>query len=105
MKTPQRSAAIAHALASETDQLPKDFAAHVAALAEAGEKRSWTWKDFALLGAFVAMLGVCVAGWFTFAPQEPLSFRWLEPIAHVVAAQPWLFIGIAGFVLVHLLSF
>jgi hypothetical protein len=105
MNTPERSAAIARALASEADDLPEDFAVRVAALAEADERRSRAWNDLALLGAFVAMLGVCVAGWLTFAPQQRLNTEWLEPIAQVVASQPWLFIGVAGFVTVHLLSF
>jgi hypothetical protein len=105
MNIPQRSAALARALASETDDLPKDFAAQVAALAESGDRRSWSWNDFALLGAFVAMLGVCVAGWLLLAPQEPASVQWLDLPARVVTSQPWLFVGVAGFVIVHLLSF
>ncbi len=105
MKPPERSAALAKALASETG-LPKDFAAQVAALAEAGGAgRHSTWHDVALLGAFVAMIGVCVAGWLWMGPQEPVDADWLAPVLGVVASQPWLFIGVAGVATVQMLTF
>jgi hypothetical protein len=106
MKTPQRNAAIAQALASETDGLRKDFASHVAALAEATETAPrWSWNDAALLGAFITMLGVCTAGWWMFGELEPGGVEWLAPIVRVLESQPWLFIGVAGVVLVQVLTF
>ena len=51
MKTPERSPAIARALAAEQDGLPKDFATQVARLAEAAaEARSSKWNEVALSG-------------------------------------------------------
>jgi len=93
-------------LASETDGLPKNFAAHVAALAEGGgAARRGSWNDLVMLGAFVAMIGVCVAGWFSFGPQVPLRSEWLKSFARVVASQPWLLIAVAGAALVQVLNF
>jgi hypothetical protein len=105
MKTLERSVAIAKALASEPDGLPEDFAAQVAALAAANEWRHLSWTDGALLGAFVAMIGVCVAGWFWLGPQESDRTAWLEPVVGTVASQPWLFFGIAGVAVVQMLTF
>jgi hypothetical protein len=106
MKAPERSAAIAKALASEADGLPKDFAAQLAGLAETSRSaRHSRWNDFALFGAFVAMIGVCVAGWFRFGPQEPGSVEWWGPIVSEVASEPWLLTSIAGVVIVQVLTF
>jgi hypothetical protein len=106
MKTPERSAAIAKALASESDGLPADFAARVAAAAEeiAAARRSW-WNEIALALAFVAMIGVCVVGWFGFAAQESGSVEWFEPLISAAMSQPLLIIGIAGIAIVQALTF
>jgi hypothetical protein len=97
---------LARALALATDGLPQDFAAHVAALAEAGgTPRQSGWNDIALLGAFAAMIGVCVAGWFTFGPQESDAAEWFGPIARTMASQPWLLAGAAGVAIVQVLTF
>ncbi|HEV7607978.1 MAG TPA: hypothetical protein VGO61_11605 [Steroidobacteraceae bacterium] len=106
MKTPERSAALARALMSETDGLPKDFAAQVAALAEAGGP-AWhlSWNDVGLLGAFVTMIGVCVAGWVRFGAQEAGGEEWLGTIVGAMLSHPWLVIGIAGVAMVQGLTF
>jgi alpha-beta hydrolase superfamily lysophospholipase len=105
MKPHERSAAIAKALASEPDGLPKNFATYVAALAEANEGLHLSWNDGALLGAFVAMMGACVAGWFWLDSPEPVSADWLDPLVDAVMSQPWLLIGVAGVVIVQMLTF
>jgi hypothetical protein len=105
MNLPERSEAIARALAEDTTGLPADFAAQVAALAEAESAQRWTWNDAALLVAFVAMIGVCVAGWFTFGAVEIGTIKWWEPIVSVAAAYPWLAVGVAGVVIVQVLNF
>lgn len=106
MKTPERSAALARVLADESGGLPADFAARVAALAQAsGTARRSNWSDLALLGAFVAMIGVCVAGWFTFGSRELPGAEWVTPLVEAVTSQPWLVIGVAGVTVVQALTF
>ena len=106
MRTPERSGTLARALAAESGGLPEDFAARVAALAQAsGTARHSTWSDVALLGAFVAMIGVCVAGWFTFGSRELPGAEWVTRIVEVVTSQPWLVIGVAGVAIVQALTF
>lgn len=106
MKTPERSAALAQVLADESDGLPEDFATRVAALAQAsGTARHSSWSDVALLGAFVAMIGVCVAGWFTFGSRGLTGAEWVTPILGAVTSQPWLIIGLAGVAVVQALTF
>jgi hypothetical protein len=105
MSTPERSAALARVLASGAGGLPKDFATQVAALAEADRTRLWNWDDLAMSGAFVAVIGVYVAGWFTFAPREPGGVEWLGPLIHAVASEPWMVTGLAGLGLVQMLAF
>jgi len=105
MNTPKRSAAIARALAEETRGLPEDFAAQVAALAEAQNARRWSWSDVSLLAAFVAMLGVCVGGWFSFGALEFGSTEWIGVILETAASNPWLTLGVAGLAIVQMLNF
>jgi hypothetical protein len=105
MNTPERSAAIARALAPEKDGLPEDFAAQVAALAEAQSARRWSWSDVTLLGAFVAMVGVCVVGWSSFGAPEFASIDWLGSIVRAAASYPWLAAGVAGVGVVQMLNF
>jgi hypothetical protein len=106
MKTPERSAALGRVLAIETDRLPKDFAAKVAALAKSN---SAPWRlsgnDLGLLGAFAAMLCLCAAGWLTFGTQESARAEWFGPIVGAMASCPWLVIGVAGVALVQALNF
>jgi len=96
MSDPVRSEAVARALAEEADGLPPDFAASVAALARARAARQSRGTDLALLGAFIAMLGVCVVGWFELGAPD---FAWRD------VAPSWLVIGLAGVALVQLLTF
>jgi hypothetical protein len=106
MKNPERSAALARALAEPTDGLPKGFAKQVAALAEVeGKSSPWTWNDVGLLGAFVAMIGACVAGWSTFGASELGSAEWFDPVIGTVTTQPWLVIGVVGVAIVQLMTF
>ncbi len=106
MKNPERSAALARALAAQTDGLPKEFAKQVAALAEAESRSSpLSWNDVGLIGAFVAMIGVCVAGWVTFGAKESGSAEWFDPVVGAVTSQPWLVIGVVGVVFVQLMTF
>jgi len=106
VKTPERSAALARALASEADGLPEDFAARVAALADA-ERTGWRFSrnDAGLLGAFAAMIGVCVTGWKWFGTQEPGGAEWLGPLVDALSYDPWLIIGVAGVAIVQGLTF
>jgi hypothetical protein len=106
MSEPVRSAAIRRALADEGDGLPGDFAKQVAALAEAESAVRARRTDVALFGAFVAMLGVCVAGWVTFVgPPAIGGEELLGLIGRAVSSQPWLVIGVAGVAAVQLLTF
>lgn len=106
MKTPQRSVAIASALAAEADGLPKDFAAQVAARVETpGATRASRWNEVALVTAFVAMIAVCLAGWLGLAAPERGGLEWLEPLLSAVRSQPWLGIGVGGLAVVQLLTF
>jgi hypothetical protein len=91
---------------SETDGLPKDFAAQVAAQAEAGSP-AWhlSWNDVGLLGAFVAMIGICVAGWARLGAQGSGGGEWLDTIVGALASHPWLTIGMAGVAVVQGLTF
>jgi hypothetical protein len=106
MKDPERSAALARALAAQTDGLPKEFAKQVATLAEAdGTSIHLSWNDVGLLGAFVVMIGVCVAGWLTFETQEVGGAEWFGPVVGAMMSQPWLVIGVVGVAIVQLLTF
>jgi hypothetical protein len=106
MRTPERSSAIARALAAEGDGLPKDFAAQVARLAEAeAERRSSRWSEVGLVIGFLAMIGTCVFGWSLFGAQALGGAEWLEPLARAASAQPLLVVGVAGLVIVQLLTF
>ena len=106
MNNPERSAALARALAAQSDGLPKEFAKTVAALAEA-EDASFrlSWREAGLVGAFVAMIGVCVVGWVMLGTQDAGNTQWFGPAAGAVTIQPWLVIGVAGVALVQLLTF
>ena len=106
MKTPERSAALARALMAETEGLPKDFAARVATLAEAGGA-AWhlSWNDVGMLGAFVATIGICVAGGFNFGGISSNDAEWLGTIVEALASRPWLIVGIAGVAFVQALTF
>jgi hypothetical protein len=105
VKTPERSAAIAKALDSPTG-LPGDFARRTAALAETrAAARHATGNYVALSSAFVAMLAVCVAGWYVFEPRALTIGEWIDPILRAMASQPWLVIGAAGFATVQALTF
>jgi hypothetical protein len=106
MNTPRRSAAISRALASETDGLPEDFAARVAAIAEArATARAAAWNTVAMLASFAAMIGVCLAGWARFGEPELGSMEWLDPWIGAAASEPWLAVGLAGVALVQVLTF
>jgi hypothetical protein len=106
MNTPKRSAVIARALASRPVELPENFAAQVAALAEGRARAKFlSWSDVALSGAFIVMLGLCMAGWSRLASQELVSAEWLGKFVSVLAAQPWLFVAVAGLVVIQALSF
>jgi hypothetical protein len=106
MSEPDRSAALSRALAEEDDGLSPEFAARVAALAEAETARPcFSWADVALLGAFVAMLAVCVGGWFAFGGRDMGSSNLAYLSWRELMSQPWLITGIAGLALVQLLTF
>jgi hypothetical protein len=106
MSAPERSAALKRALAAERDGLPEDFAVRVAAQAESESAARTKWSDAALFAAFVAMLGVCVAGWFIFVgPPAMGGTELLEIICRAAGSQPWLVIGVAGVGVVQLLTF
>jgi hypothetical protein len=64
----------------------------------------WSWTDVALVGAFVMMISVCVAGWFTFAPRETVFMEWLAPVVRELASRPWLFVGAACVGLLEVLT-
>jgi hypothetical protein len=103
---PERSPAIARALAEEADGLPADFAARVASRAEADRRaRQSRWSDLALPAAFLTMLSLCAVGWSQFGNPEPLGFEWLNPLLDAAVSRPWLSVGIAGVAAVHLLAF
>jgi hypothetical protein len=105
MKTPERSAALARVLTMDTDYLPKGFAAQVAALANA-DTGAWRFSgnDVGLLGAFAAMIGLCVSGWLWFAAPEPGAAEWLGPIVGAMASYPWLTIGVTAIAAVQMLT-
>jgi hypothetical protein len=106
MTTPARSAALARALASEADGLPLDFAENVAALAEAGSAaRNMGWNDIWLVGAFAAMIGICVMGWLVFGEPSSGGEEWLRSIVAALALHPWLVAGMAGVAIVQVLTF
>lgn len=105
MKNPERSAALARALDSQTDGLPHDFAKKVAALAEADAAAHSSWNDVGLLGAFGAMVGICVTGWLRYGEQSSDGAQWLDTIVGALAPHPWLVFGIAGVTVVQLLTF
>jgi hypothetical protein len=103
---PERSETLARALAVESDGLPEDFAASVAALAQAsGAARHSSWNEVALFGAFATMVGVCVAGWFAFGSREQSDVDWMAPIVTTMTSQPWLVIGLAGVAIVQAMTF
>ena len=105
MTTPARSAALARALATETG-LPPDFAEKVAALFESGSSpRHLGWSDLWLVGAFAAMIGVCVVGWLGFDEQSTGGEEWLRNLVGALAPHPWLVAGMAGVAIVQVLTF
>ena len=93
----ERSEALARALREEGDALPEDFAARVAAVAEARATWRVGWSDVALLVSFAAMVGLGLAGWRAFA--EPVQFSLRD-----VNMPPWLVTGAVGVALVQLLA-
>ena len=99
------SEALRRALAEEGDGLPQDFAARVAAMATARAAARSRWVDVSMFGAFVAMLAVCVAGWFSFGPREASVDGWLDLPLTDLAHAPWLVTGIVGVAVVQLLTF
>jgi len=106
MSQPERSAAIAKALGTQAVHLPEDFAAQVAALAEARARgKGVEWSAVVLSGAFFAMLWLCVAAGSRWAPQAWINAEWATGLARVLASQPWLFVGVAGLVVIQTLSF
>jgi hypothetical protein len=105
VNTPERSAAIARALASGSECLPEDFAARVAAVAAAERASRWSWDDAALLVAFVAMIGGCVAGGFRFTALEFGGIEWIGDVFRTLASNPWLAIGVAGVAIVQMLTY
>jgi hypothetical protein len=106
MSTPERSAALGRALASDIEGLPADFARQVATLAEArAAARSTLLTAVAMLGAFAAMIGVCMVGWLRFGKPEVGSVEWFDPFVQATGSQPWLLIGVLGFVIVQMLTF
>jgi hypothetical protein len=98
MSEPKRSEALARALREEGEALPADFAARVAAEAEA--RLSWrvAWSDVVLLVSFAAMVGLGLAGWRAFAAPVQFSLR-------DVSLPPWMVAGAVGVAWVQLLSF
>jgi hypothetical protein len=106
MKTPKRSETLARALASESPGLPEDFAARVAAQAEARERaRASIWNSAGMIGAFAGMLAVCMFGWFQFGAPQMGGAEWLSPLLRALALQPWLVVGISGVAIVRTLTF
>ena len=107
MKTPERSALIARALAAQPHGLPEDFAAQVAKLAEAQARPQHSrGSELALGGAFVAMIGVCIAGWFQLGVPDLAAARWVPAaMASIVTSAPWLAAGIASLGLIEVLAF
>jgi hypothetical protein len=106
MSEPKRSAALKRVLAEEGEGLPEEFAARVAALAEGESALRSRWAEVAMFAAFVAMLGVCVAGWFSFVGPPALGGADLVELAgRALGSQPWLVTGAAGVVVVQLLTF
>jgi hypothetical protein len=98
MSDPKRNEALARALREEGDALPGDFAARVAAEAEARVSWRVSWSDVVLLAAFAAMVGFGIAGWRAFA--VPVQFSWRD-----VDVPPWMVAGAVGVALVQLLTF
>jgi hypothetical protein len=106
MRSPKRSPALARALATRGDELPGDFAARVAMLARAASKvRRSRWSDVALFIGFIAMIGVCAAGWLAFGPPEFPDAEWVAAPLAAIASQPWLVLGVAGVAIVRALTF
>jgi len=106
MSEPKRSVALKRVLAEEGHGLPEEFAVRVAALAQAESKARSRWAEAIMIAAFVAMLGVCVAGWFSFVgPPAIGGADLLELAGRAMGSQPWLVIGAAGVVVVQLLTF
>src|SRR5688500_815483 len=106
MNEPKRSAALKRVLAAEGDGLPQDFAAQVAVLAEVESAARARWAEAAMLGAFVAMLGVCVAGWVMFVGPSATGFgEFLTLVGRTTGSQPWLLTGVAGLGIIQLSTF
>ncbi len=106
MSEPKRSAALKRVLADEGDGLPEEFAVRVTALAEAESAVRSRWAEAAMVAAFVAMIGVCVAGWVGFVGAPAMGGGdFLELAGRAMGSQPWLVIGAAGVVVVQLLTF
>jgi hypothetical protein len=106
MSEPKRSAVLKRVLAAEGEGLPEEFAVRVAALAEAESAVRSRWAEVAMIAAFVAMMGVCMAGWFSFVgPPSVDGGDLLELAGRAMGSQPWLVIGVVGVVVVQLLTF
>jgi hypothetical protein len=106
MSEPKRSAALKRALGAEADGLPEDFAVRVAALAEVERAARSRWAEAVMIAAFVAMLGVFMAAWFSFVGPPALGGTdLLELAGRAMGSQPWLVFGAAGVVVVQLLTF
>ncbi len=106
MSEPKRSAALKRALAAEGEGLPEEFAVRVAVLAEAESAVRSRWAEAAMIAAFVGMVGVCVAGWVRFVGAPVIGGGdLLELAGRAMGSQPWLVIGVAGVVVVQLLTF
>jgi hypothetical protein len=102
----KRSAALKRVLAAEGDGLPRDFAAQVAVLAEVESAARVRWAEAAMLGAFVAMLGVCVAGLVVLVGPPPIDVgEFLTLVGRATGSQSWLIIGVAGLGIIQLSTF
>jgi hypothetical protein len=106
MNEPKRSAALKRVLAAEADGLPRDFAAQVAVLVEVECVARARWAEAAMVGAFVALLGVCVAGSVMLVGPPPIDFgEFLTLVGRATGSQPWLLIGVAGLGIIQLSTF
>lgn len=106
MSEPERSAALKRVLMAEGDGLPEDFAARVATLAEVESAARSSWAEAVMIAAFVAMVGVCFAGWVKFFGVPAIDGADLVELAgRATGSQPWLVVGAAGIAGVQLLTF
>ena len=98
---------LGRALASLPDpELPREFAAQVAAMAEARagvpEK---DWSCYTVGGGFVLMIAACGVGWFLSRPPDSSNFPSLLEISTPVTAQPWFTVGLACLSLISALAY